>query len=114
MRRSGGRLDAVLVVTVVAAGRAAAVEAQGAEPVVEAGSPPRRWTAALGHLLRHVADRRHHPDVLPRDVAVGADFGGGDLALRSVSALAEIVTVPVAYAAALALGPAARWPASRS
>jgi mannosyltransferase len=58
----------------------------------------------LGHLLRHVADRE---GITPTYFLVMwpwvRAFGDGEVALRSLSALAGIVTVPVAYAAALAL-----------
>ena len=108
-RRSGGRLDAVLVVTVVAAA-ALRLWGLGAQSLwYDEWLTTQAVDGGLGHLLRHVADRE---GITPTYFLVMWPwvrvFGDGELALRSVSALAGIVTVPVAYAAALALGQSRR------
>jgi 4-amino-4-deoxy-L-arabinose transferase-like glycosyltransferase len=103
-RRSGGGLDAVLVATVVVAA-GLRLWGLGAQSLwYDEWLTTQAVDGGLGHLLRHVADRE---GITPTYFLVMWPwvrvFGDGEVALRSLSALAGIATVPVAYAAARAL-----------
>jgi mannosyltransferase len=103
-RRSGVRLDAVLVVTVIAAA-GPRLWGLGAQSLwYDEWLTTRAVDGGLGHLLRHVADREGiTPTYFLMMWPWVRVFGDGEVALRALSALAGIATVPVAYAAALAL-----------
>jgi mannosyltransferase len=103
-RRLGGRLDAVLVITVIAAAWLR-LWGLGAQSLwYDEWLTTQAVDGGLGHLVRHVANLEGMP---PTYFAVMWPwvrvFGDGELALRSLSALAGIAIVPVGYAAARAL-----------
>jgi mannosyltransferase len=100
----GGRLDAVLVAIVIGAA-GLRLWGLGAQSLwYDEWLTTQAVDGGLGHLLRHVADRE---GITPTYFLVMWPwvrvFGDGEVALRALSALAGIATVPVAYAAALAL-----------
>ncbi len=103
-RRLGGRFDAVLVAIVIGAA-GLRLWGLGAQSLwYDEWLTTQAVDGGLGHLLRHVADRE---GITPTYFLVMWPwvrvFGDGEVALRALSALAGIATVPVAYAAALAL-----------
>jgi len=103
-RRLGGRFDAILVAIVIGAA-GLRLWGLGAQSLwYDEWLTTQAVDGGLGHLLRHVADRE---GITPTYFLVMwpwvRGFGDGEVALRALSALAGIATVPVAYAAALAL-----------